>query len=296
MMVVAGVAVLFLLVVSTGVETTCSDQGGGASGMVDPQQATTLQYCLIDDCTISRIDTGERLDIIYTTNSLLVVTPIGSHTSMTITKNEDQSPCVPMDVSFNLGPVYAVNIVILTTLSAAIVVVHLMYKELQNVFGKLLVSYNFALLLKLIGIFVLSFLHFQVAANSQVTCQFLFFIFMCGDMIHEGFATTILAYLAYIVYCGYKLRKLSNDDFKKMYKHGCFYTFGTTGLFAFFVVSYDLAMDNGKNAILPDGHCSFLGLDYTDTVKISQVHITFNKIVQIILFVVYLFYFYKLNK
>jgi len=58
-------------------------------------------------------------------------------------------------------------------------------------------------------------------------------------------------------------------------------------------LSYIMATENRKNALLPDGHCSFLGLD---TVQISQVHITFNKIFQIILFTIYLFYFCNFNK
>ena len=48
----------------------CSDQQLPASGDDDLQQVTTLQYCLVDNCT-KGIDTGEELDIVYTTNSLI---------------------------------------------------------------------------------------------------------------------------------------------------------------------------------------------------------------------------------
>ena len=50
----------------------CSDVQSPASGShnTDLSQVTTLQYCIIDNCTIMRIDTGQQLDIVYTTESL----------------------------------------------------------------------------------------------------------------------------------------------------------------------------------------------------------------------------------
>ena len=41
-----------------------------------------------------RIDTGQQLDIVYTTESLLIVTPIDGHTSMAIAKIDDQVSCI----------------------------------------------------------------------------------------------------------------------------------------------------------------------------------------------------------
>ena len=88
---------MFLLLILTTTTTThttslhhhCnySDVYSLASGMADLQQFTTLQYCLIDNCTIMRIDTGQQLDIVYTTQNLLLVTPTDGQTSMLISKN-----------------------------------------------------------------------------------------------------------------------------------------------------------------------------------------------------------------
>ena len=71
------------------------DMYSTASGMVELQQNTTLQYCLVDNCTIMRIDTGQQMDIVYTTQSLLVVTPTDGQTSMIISKNEPEISCSP---------------------------------------------------------------------------------------------------------------------------------------------------------------------------------------------------------
>ena len=46
-----------------------------ASGDDHLQQVTTLQYCLLDNCTIMMIETGKELDIVYTTDSLIVTIP-----------------------------------------------------------------------------------------------------------------------------------------------------------------------------------------------------------------------------
>ena len=81
--------IAILTVASGATPLYCSDvQSPAASGNenTDLSQVTTLQYCIIDNCTIMRIDTRQQLDIIYTTENLLIVTPKDGHTSMVIKK------------------------------------------------------------------------------------------------------------------------------------------------------------------------------------------------------------------
>jgi len=40
-----------------------------------------------------KIDTGEKLDIVYTIDNLLIATPTDSHTSVMIIKLDDELPC-----------------------------------------------------------------------------------------------------------------------------------------------------------------------------------------------------------
>ena len=47
-----------------------SDSNSSSSSGVRDLQVIPLHYCIIDNCTIMRVDTGETLDIIYTTDSL----------------------------------------------------------------------------------------------------------------------------------------------------------------------------------------------------------------------------------
>ena len=76
---------LFIAILTTASKVTslhCSHQP--ASGDDHLQQYTTLQYCLVDDCTIMKINTGEKLDIVYTTDSLIVTIPPNGHNSEVI--------------------------------------------------------------------------------------------------------------------------------------------------------------------------------------------------------------------
>ena len=86
--------IVIALSVASGQATPlhCSDVQSPASGShnADLSQVTALQYCIINNCTIMRIDTGQQLDIVYTTESLLIVTPIDGLTSMVIAKIDDE--------------------------------------------------------------------------------------------------------------------------------------------------------------------------------------------------------------
>ena len=89
--------IAILTVASGATPLYCSDVQSPASGSghnTDLSQVTTLQYCIIDNCTIMRIDTGQQLDIVYTTESLLIVTPKDGHTSVKIAKTDDELSCL----------------------------------------------------------------------------------------------------------------------------------------------------------------------------------------------------------
>ena len=96
-MVYKAVFLLLALAVSkTVVAQQCSTKQSDGSGVPDQgrnapdlQQVVTTKYCFLNDCTIMDYETGQHLNIIYTTDSLLVVTPKGNHTSMAVAKQED---------------------------------------------------------------------------------------------------------------------------------------------------------------------------------------------------------------
>ena len=60
-----------------------------------------ITVCLVDDCTIKVIDTGEELDVTYTTDSIIVTTPTDGYTSELIAKQSNVLPCVELDNKFD---------------------------------------------------------------------------------------------------------------------------------------------------------------------------------------------------
>ena len=142
----ACLTLLFIVILATVSKVTllhCSDQQLPASGDDDLQQVTTLQYCLVDDCTIMKIDTGEKLDIVYTTDSLIVTTPTDGHTSEVITRLKNELHCASLNAMPELQYTLLMVMYVLTfVVSSYILATHAIFKEFHNLFGKLLMLYN----------------------------------------------------------------------------------------------------------------------------------------------------------
>ena len=211
---------LFLIaiftVISAGAASIyCSDvQSPPASGShdTDLSQVISLQYCIIDNCTIMKIDTGEQLDIVYATDSLLIVTPTDGLTSMVIAKIDDELPCLKyhsksdgilMAIEPVGGAVFALFVMIP---SVYIAVIHLLFKELRTLFGKLLTFYNLFIVSTCIVIILLILMHYWIIVNSQIICHTAMICFMMSYTGKELFATIILTHLAYLMYRCYWLK------------------------------------------------------------------------------------------
>ena len=133
---------LYLIIITTGysqVVLLCSSvqppspsdsnssSSSSSSGMSD-LQVVPLQYCIINNCTIMRIDTGETLNIVYTTDILMVVTPTDGHTSTVVPKTNTALACLISDD--NDGQITEIVLrlvpsILLAMVSSYIVFVHL---------------------------------------------------------------------------------------------------------------------------------------------------------------------------
>ena len=182
---------LFLLLVVFSVSQTspldCSDQQstGNVSGMADHQQVTTLQYCLVDNCTIMRVDNGEILDIIYTTDSLLVTTSRGNQTSLVIMKDEAGLSCATSTTHV----VFMVLILTIILSSGFILTIHLIFKDLRNTMGKLLMVLTAALMLGCASKIAKATVVYKVALDSLLVCRILAQTRFQGNMIQEACST-----------------------------------------------------------------------------------------------------------
>ena len=59
-----------------------SESGSGVDAV---EEVVTLKYCIINNSTILRLDTGEYLEVVYKRDSALVVTLNDLQTTMTVT-------------------------------------------------------------------------------------------------------------------------------------------------------------------------------------------------------------------
>ena len=298
--------VLFFLLIITVTQTTplhhhCnSDVYSSASGVDYLKQPTTLQYCLIDNCTIIRNDTGQQLDIVYTTQSHLVVTPTDGQTSMLISKNDPELFCfTPNTTEDDFDIIQVIGIIIITFIalvSGCIAVVHMMFKELRNTFGKLMMFSNIAQFCQCIVVIVLSILHSNIQVHTTMPCYLFNFLFMQFGVLDEAFATTFLAYLAYIMYYSYRGREVTKEINKKLYKYAVRYVLGLLLLFDIFVVGYDFGTGTYQHTLLPNGHCSFIVQSEYNTIVLLHAYGYTNEFIQMLLLVTFFVYNFKLNK
>ena len=286
--------IVILTTVSKVTSLHCSHQQIPASGDDDLQQVTILQYCRIDNCTIKMIDTGEKLDITYTTDSLIVTTPMDGRTSMMIAKDMNELSCVMPETEF-LGVQLAL-MMIFVMISGYMVAVHLIFKELRNTGGKLLMLYNLAIVCFSIAAAV-QIIQFKEAVNSLPFCYIVAIVILISGASIEALATCILHQIAYIMYSSKKLRAIQLEESKQRFTYYMIYVLGTAMFTLFLMICYDLATGDYKALLQPDGHCIDLyGHPDYGTAQIGLSISAINKMAQFVLFIAYLYYMYKLNK
>ena len=305
MMACFALLLITVLSVASGQATPlyCSNVQSPASGShnTDLSQVTTLQYCIIDNCTIMRIDTGQQLDIVYTTESLLIVTPIDGHTSMVIAKLDNKVSCSKHQHNLNSSITTAIMHIIYVLLNLLLImtctyilIVHLLFKELRTLFGKLIIFYNLSILLSCANGVALSIMHRLILVNLQMICHTTVVIGLLAYVWVEVSATNILTHLAYVMYRCFNLKdEISDKRSKFLFQCYSAYAFTTLVLLFFVVIAYDWRTGNGKYTLLPNGHCNFIDIYAYETIYLSDILALINKLAQIAMFIAYLVYFYK---
>ena len=297
------IALFLILILTTTQSMTLrhhcnSDVYSSASGL--QLVSTTLQYCLIDNCTIIRNDTGQQLDIVYTTQSHLIVTPTDDQTStMLVSKNDPELFCSsPKTNTYLTNSQVIIKAVVLTFISLSsgyIAALHLLFKELRTVFGKLMIIYNMATALRTLDTSIIIITHNSIAVHAITPCYLLYFLFMQLLMMSEASATCITAYLAYVMRQSCRSREVKNIHNKQFYKNCINYIFGSLLLFDILILSYDFGTGAFQNVLLPNGHCSSLAQMEYDTIQIAQAYTIISKIIQAILLAVYFVHYYQLS-
>ena len=271
------------------------------SGTVNFTKAINVEYCIIDNCTILRNDNGQRLDIIYTNENLLVVTLKDNLTATVIAKSLSEAPCLSVRTSLAPIPtsqfvILMVNAILLVIVSGCNLIIHLLFKKLKHLLKTLMLLYSFSIAIRFIVFVFLLLTSYTIAMNLQSMCHATVIMFMVSSIITEAFATCILIHLTYMIYCSYKMLQVSELKNKSLFGWymalvACI-VLSSIGL----ITLFDFLTDSGEHTMLSNGYCTPYYHNYTyKTIILLNVICGMLKTVQIVSFTIYLFYFNKLK-
>ena len=90
-------------------------------------------------------------------------------------------------------------------------------------------------------------------------------------MATESYAICILFHITYIMYRSFRLKSGMPKNLLYFYNY---FVFGLQAVFAVIIIGYDLYSGNGKQTILPSGHCVFVGDRSYQTYRIADFYNT----------------------
>ena len=268
------------------------------SAMDIPQEVTTLQYCINDNSTIIRLDTGEQLDIIFTRNSTLMVVPNGSQTSMAISRLHNELVCSIDDFPGKIvlsTPNYiiiSVSTAVILSLAGYNIVIHTLYEKLHNLIGKLLMWYSIFLALQFISFFMLITLLYKLSIDFHHVCHIIKVVFIAADIGYEATATCILIHCAYNLWQSYKMRPVDSSEYKVLSRRYFGYIICTVVISMFIILTYDLGASKGN---FNNEYCNQNDPIYLNMIILMHTISFINKVIQVALFIIYLYYYYKLR-
>ena len=248
-----------------------------------------------------KIDTRETLDISYTTDSLIVTTPMDGRTSEVITKQENELPCRNLDGTFGYGLQDAVEIVeffLTFVVIGYIIAVHVMFKELRNLLGKLLILHSIGVLGLCIAYFGILLTPLQPILDLLAFCYVSTIGLMLSSVSIEALATCILSHIAMVnMRCCYKRQSWMSKEASQCYfRYYTIYTLGIMLLVLFLTICFDMATGNYKDTLQQNGQCVSFEVGAYSTIQVAIIVSTINKIAQLVRFIMYLYYTYKIRK
>ena len=160
----------------------------------------------------------------------------------------------------------------------------------------LLIFYSLSIVSMCADIFALLLMNRWIIVKSGIICYTAIMTFMITYNSVELFATNLLTHLAYIMYRCYNLKEEISKR-KSQFLFRCYLAYALTMLILLFFVTiaYDWRTGNGRYTLLPNGHCNFINTYSYKTLIFSDTFVFINKLIQIIMLLAYLIYFYKFN-
>ena len=276
-----------------------SDESGNGINVPELVTLDTWQYCIVDNSTILRLDTGEQLDIVYTSNNTLVVTLYHSQTAVALPRLHNELACsidgfsgryvIPTSIFI----VFSVWSAVILAVSGHNIAAHIIKKMLHKPMGKLLMWYSIFLFLRSISIFMLFTLLFKLPADFQYVhlCHFIKLILIAANLGYEAIATCILMHAAYSLHQSHKMQPVDPSKHKIFSRRHFWYVTCTVAISMLVIFTYDVGARKGDYS----GYCDRNDPIYHNMVTVMQTVVVTNKVAQIALFIIYLHYWRKLR-
>jgi len=262
------------------------------------QTREDVQYCLIDNCTIKRMDTGQELGIVNVEDDVFVVISTNNQT-VNIKMIPDEDYCEDV-LSTNTGysaeyivllVIKMVILLILAILTVYIIVLHLIKRELQySSIGKVLIVYNVLLVVAvLLYILLLSF-HILFYTSAPM-CQVIMYIRIYFLLCFEVASTFLFVHIAHLMYHGHLRHfEIPNKWMRRLLAFYALVTFTIMIPMVVYLILLDVFSGNGEEAILESGHCVLPpGTTYSTLTHLTGYAIPF-KLIQLMIFLKIIIY------
>ena len=255
-----------------------------------------IQYCLVNNCVIKRMDTSEELNIVDVGSDRLVTVARDNHTSTVIALLPKEEYChqeVDDDVDHLydakttvLLAVKALLLVLVTIVSVYVITVHFLWDKLQSSIGKLFITYNFLLCMEKLSLLILMIFHTMPRTTAPL-CQAVIYTGMYVKLSKEVSISIIFVHIAHLLYRSrYQHLQMSASWRKNLLTFYTFITFTAMIPMIGFIILLDIFSDTGKNAIQSDGHCILPPLITYSTFIHLYGYSILCKVIQLIAFVV----------
>ena len=293
---------LLAILIITALQWSCAlmpDTSKDGSGVDDPDSnVITLQYCIIDNSTILRLDTGDQLDIVYTEDSTLVITMKDSQTTTEISRLYDEPVCGMDDLPVDIVLPFSIYIFMLVWAASVLgitgynIVIHLLYKKLRNLMGKLLMLYSIFLAILCVNFFMMITFIRAFPININHVCHAIKLVVIVTYIGYEATASCVLALSALHMRQSYRMIPLNPREEKIVWRRCLCYIIGTVAIAMLILVTYDMGTTKGRY----NGYCSKHDPIYFTMLKLMYSFTFINAPIQTAMFIIYLYYWYKMRR
>ena len=172
-------------------------------------------------------------------------------------------------------------------------IIHLLFKKLNHPLKTLMLLYSFSMVIRFIVFVFLLLMSYTIAVNLEFTCHATVIIIMVSSIT---FATCIVVHLTYMIYCSYKMLRISKLKNKFLFRWHMVFVACIAPCSLGLIALFNFLTDSGKHTMLSNGYCMPYYHNYTyKTIIFLNVICGMFKTVQLVSFAIYFFYFYKLK-